>query len=129
MERMRRNRPFAGRATEPRGPTHKMHLWLLEDRGVADEAVMLTRLVDVPTAGSRQFIEQLVGFFQICGVEAFSEPAVDGLEKLICFGPPTLLRPQPRKAHGGAQFQKFGPLLRCDTHRSAKVSIGLPIGT
>ena len=35
----------------------------------------------MPTAGSRQLIEQPLRFFQIGGVEALAEPTVDGGEQ------------------------------------------------
>jgi hypothetical protein len=45
--------------------------------------MLSTRLVNMPTAGSRQLVEQPLRFFQVGGVEALGEPAVDGCEKLL----------------------------------------------
>src|SRR5437764_13632131 len=69
-----------------------------QDRRVADET--LIRTADRPAAGSRQFVEQRLGLFQIGGVEALGEPAVEGREQLARFGPPTLLAPSPPQASG-----------------------------
>ena len=56
------------------------------------------RLVDMPTAGSRQLIEQPLCFFQIGGVETLGERTVDGGEQIMSLGPPALLAPQPTVA-------------------------------
>jgi hypothetical protein len=68
----------------------------------------------MPTAGSRQFVEQRLRFFQVGGAETLSKPAVDRCEKIAGFGAPGLLAPQPGEACGGAQFPELGPLLRGD---------------
>ena len=44
---------------------------------------------------SRQFVEQRLCLFQIGGVEALGEPAVDRGEEIAGFGAPALLAPQP----------------------------------
>ena len=54
--------------------------------------------MDVRTAGSRQLIEQRLCFFQIGGVEALGEPAVEGREQVARLAPPALLAPEPGEA-------------------------------
>jgi hypothetical protein len=51
-----------------------------------------------------QFIEQRLGVFQIGGVEAFGEPAIDLSEHRPRFVAATLFREQPREAPRGAQL-------------------------
>src|SRR5215469_6501795 len=46
--------------------------------------------------------EQRVCFFEVLGVEAFGERAVDGCEQLARLAPAALLAPQPGEARGGA---------------------------
>src|SRR5215469_6598526 len=70
-------------AMEPRGPTLKRHSWLHQ-------------LLGMPTADSRQLIEQPLRCFQIGGAEALGEPAVNGHEQLARLGPPPLFTPHPR---------------------------------
>src|SRR5580704_7120838 len=69
--------------------------------------------------GSRQLVEQGLGFFQVGGVETLGEPAVDGREQLACLAPPALLAPQPGEARRGAQFPELGALLLCECKRLA----------
>jgi hypothetical protein len=40
----------------------------------------------MPVAGSRQFVQECLCLFQIGGVEAFGEPAVDRREEVAGFG-------------------------------------------
>ena len=54
--------------------------------------------------GSRQLVEQRLCLFQIGGVEALGEPAVDRSEQIARFGSPALFAPQPGEARRGAQF-------------------------
>ena len=54
--------------------------------------------MDVPTAGSRQLVEQLLRFFQVGGVKALGEPAVEGREQVARLAPPALLAPEPGEA-------------------------------
>jgi len=53
---------------------------------------------------SGQRIEQGLCFFQVLGVEALGEPAVDGREQLARLAPPALFSPQPRQARRRAQL-------------------------
>src|SRR5271166_7057805 len=60
-----------------------------------------------PLRGNRrlsQFVEQRPGFFQIGGVEAFGEPAVDRGEKIAGLTTLALIAPQPGEARRRAQF-------------------------
>src|SRR6516165_3158348 len=74
------------------------------DRRVGQKAVIRVRQLDMPTAGSRQLIEQPTRFFQIGGIEAFGEPAVDRREQVTGFGAAALVAAKPGEAHGGAQL-------------------------
>ena len=91
-------------AMEARGP-QETFLATSADRRVGQKAVIRIRLLDMPTARSRQLIEQPLRFFQISGVEALGEPAVNRRQKLVRFGPPSLFAPEPREARRGTQFQ------------------------
>jgi len=68
------------------------------DGRVTRGAVICARLVAVPTAGSRQLVDQPLRFSQIAGVEALGEPAVNGCQQIASFGPPTLFAPQSGEA-------------------------------
>ena len=68
----------------------------------------------MPVAGSRQFVEQRLRLFQIGGVEALGEPAVDRREEVAGFGVAALVAAEPGEARGGAQFPELCPLLRRD---------------
>ena len=61
----------------------------------------------VPTAGSRQLVEQPLCFFQVLGVEALGEPAVDGREQLAGFAHAALVAHQTCVARRGAQLPGF----------------------
>src|SRR5215831_14410227 len=87
-----------------RPDTQETFLVTPADRRVGQKAVIRVRLLDMPTAGSRQLIEQPLRFFQIGGVEALGEPAVDGRKKFARLGPPALLAPPPGEARRGPQF-------------------------
>src|SRR6516162_624920 len=69
---------------------------------------------DRPAAGSRQLVEQRLGFFQVGGVEALGEPPIDRGEQLARLAPPALLVPEPGEAGRGAQFPELGVLLLCE---------------
>jgi hypothetical protein len=64
-------------------------------------------------SSSRQLVEQCLRLFQIGGVEALGEPAVDWRQQLARLGAPSLVAPQPRKAHRGAQFERARLLRPC----------------
>ena len=51
-----------------------------------------------------ELVEQRLGVFEIGGIEAFGEPAVDGREQLARLAPPALFSPQPRQARRRAQL-------------------------
>src|SRR5207248_2343443 len=59
----------------------------------------------------RQFVEQDFGVFQVGGVEAFGEPAIDLGEHRARFIAIALLREQSREAHRRAQLKRFPILL------------------
>ena len=73
------------------------------DRWVYRGAVIRTTRI----SSSRQLVEQRLRLFQIGGVEALGEPAVDRREQFARFGPPALFAPQPGEARRGAQFLGF----------------------
>jgi hypothetical protein len=94
MTPLRRKRPFARTAMEPRGPTLKRHAWPRQPIvGLAGNAVVHVRLLDIADAGSRQLIEQHLRVLQIGGAEALGEPAVNGREQLARLRPPALFAP------------------------------------
>jgi len=57
--------------------------------------------MSVPAAGSRQIVEQPLRFFEIGGVEALGEPAVEGREQVARLASPALLVPEAGEACGG----------------------------
>ena len=61
--------------------------------------------------------QQRLRVFQIGGIEALGEPAVDGREQLTRFGPTALIAPQPRETRRRTQFIGFGLLPACDAKR------------
>src|SRR6202035_1457538 len=79
----------------------------------------------VPTAGSRQLVEQPLGVFQVGGVEAFGERAVDGREQVARLALPALLAPQPGEARRSAQFVAPSALLAGDRQGGAERVLGL----
>jgi hypothetical protein len=54
--------------------------------------------------GSRQFVEQRFGFFEIGRAKAFGEPAVDRCEEIAGFGAASMFAPHPGEACCSAQF-------------------------
>jgi hypothetical protein len=70
------------------------------DRWVYRGAVIRTTRI----SSSRQLVEQRLRLFQIGGVEALGEPAINGCEQVARFGPPALFAPQPGEARRGAQL-------------------------
>ena len=58
-----------------------------------------------------QLVEQRLCVFEVGGVEAFGEPAVDRREQVERFGAATPVAAEPGEARGGAQFPEFGLLL------------------
>jgi hypothetical protein len=80
---------------------------------------------DVPTAGSRHLGEQCFRFFQVRGVEAFGERAIEGREQVAGVVPPALLAPQLGEASGGAQFVAPCALLARDREGAAERVLGL----
>src|SRR6202048_12590 len=73
------------------------------DRWIYRGAVIRTTRI----SSSRQLVEQRLCLFQVGGVEAFGEPAVDRPEEVAGFGAPALLAPEAGEIAGGAQFQRF----------------------
>ena len=73
---------------------------------------------------SSQFVEQRFCLFEVGGVEAFGEPAVDRREQVAGLGAAALLAAQPGEAHGGAQFPKLGLLLLSDAQGFAIQFLG-----
>src|SRR4029077_3482701 len=59
------------------------------------------------STSSSELVQQRLRLFQIARVESFGEPTIDRSEKLASFVPLTLVVPEPRHAHGGAEFPRF----------------------
>src|SRR6516225_11506065 len=72
-----------------------------------------------------QLGEEFCGLFQIDGVEALGEPAVDGRKKFARLGPPALFAPQPGEARRRAQLVRFGLLIARDTQCLMERDFGL----
>jgi hypothetical protein len=64
-------------------------------------------------SSSRELVEQCLCFFQIGGVGALGEPAVNWRQQLARLDAPSLVAPQPRKARRGAQFERARLLRPC----------------
>ena len=79
--------------------------------------VVIRPEVAVPTAGSRQLVDQPLRFSQIAGVEALGEPAVNGRQQIASFGPPTLFAPQSGEACRDAQLVGLSLLPPRDAQR------------
>src|ERR1700720_793522 len=73
---------------------------------------------------SAEFVEQRLCIFEVGGVEAFGEPAVDRREEVAGFGAPTLVSAEPGEAHGGAQFPELGLLHPGDAQGFAILCFG-----
>ena len=78
----------------------------------------------MPTAGSRQLVEQLLRSFQIGRVEALGEPAVDRGEEVAGLTPAALIAAEPSEARGGPQFPELGLLLHGDAQGLAIEFLG-----
>ena len=59
-----------------------------------------------------QFVEQRLCVFEVGGIEAFGEPAVDRREQVERFGLTTLVAAEPGEARGGAQFPSLASCSR-----------------
>ena len=57
---------------------------------------------DRPAAGSRQLVEQRLGFFQVGGVEALGKPVVDRREEVAGVGKAALVAVEPGQVCGSA---------------------------
>jgi hypothetical protein len=68
------------------------------DRWVCRGAVIRTTRI----RSSRQLVEQRLCLFQIGGIKALGEPAVNRREQIAGFGPPPLIAAEPGEARGGA---------------------------
>src|ERR1700737_465975 len=71
-----------------------------------------------------EFVEQRFCLFEIGGVEAFGEPAVDRREQVAGFGAAALVAAEPGEARGGAQFPELGFLLLGDAQGFAIELLG-----
>src|ERR1700730_480895 len=93
-------------------PTHNSHSrprqWMI---GATRKRTFTSSMI---SAGSRQFVMQRLCLFQVDGVEAFGEPAVDRREKIAGFGAAALVAAEPGEAHGGAQLPELRFLLPGD---------------
>jgi TolB-like protein/class 3 adenylate cyclase/Flp pilus assembly protein TadD len=70
---------------------------------------------------SCEAIQQRLRLLQIARIEPFGEPAVDRSEKLASLIPFALIAPEPRHAHGGAEFPGFCLLLPRHRERTLEV--------
>jgi hypothetical protein len=68
-------------------------------------------------ANSGELVQENLRHFEVGGVEALGEPAVNGCQQIACFRSPALFAPQPGEARRGAQFQRFRLLLARDLKR------------
>jgi hypothetical protein len=93
MGETRRFRPFTRLQWNLKVWTLRRHSWPHEGSSGRPIAVIRSGLVGTPTPGSCQLDEQALRFFQIGGVEALGEPAVDWREQVTRFGPPALFAP------------------------------------
>ena len=82
-----------------------------EGNGPLQRRAAETGLPLFETAELVQLVEQRLCLFKIGRIETFCEPAVDRGEEIAGFGMATLVSPQSREAHGGAQFPELGLLL------------------
>ena len=77
------------------------------------------------SSASRQLGEEFCGFFQIGGIEALGEPAVDRGEEIAGLSAPALFAPQTGQARRRAQFQRFRLLGLRDADRLPKRGLAL----
>jgi hypothetical protein len=66
-----------------------------EDRRVGQEAVIRARLLITLTTGSRELVEQRLGFLQNGRPETLGEPTVDRGKQIAGFRTLALVAPQP----------------------------------
>ena len=69
-------------ALKPRCQTPKGDLGARAGSSSCGRSGQGDQTMGVPAAGSHQLVEQRFCFFEVLGVEAFGEPAVDGREQL-----------------------------------------------
>ena len=86
-----------GAAPEPRCQTLKEHCGRIRDRRVADEVRADGWLTSTRRAP--------LCFFQVLGVEALGEPAVDGREQVAGVCAAALVAMKPGQVRGSAQFE------------------------
>jgi hypothetical protein len=72
-----------------------------------------------------QFIEQMLGFFQITRVKPLREPLVNRSQQFSRLARLALVAPEACEAHCGAKFPRFGMLLACDGERMLKIALRL----
>src|SRR5712671_1995902 len=75
--------------------------------------------------GSGELGQESLGLFQIGGIEALGEPAVDGREQISCRGPPDLFAPEPRGGRRGAQLIGLCLMSSCDAQRFFEGALAL----
>src|SRR6516225_6793105 len=76
--------------------------------------------ISMTSPASCQLGDEFRGVFQVGGVEALGEPAVDGREQLARLAPPALFSPQPRQARRRAQLPRLRLLRSSDLERAAE---------
>src|SRR5712691_3073909 len=76
-------------------------------------------------SGAPEFVEQRLRLFQILGIEAFGEPAVDRCEKIAGLAAPRLFGQQAGEADSGAQLEPARALLARNRKRPAISSLDL----
>ena len=62
-------------------------------------------------------VKQGSGVLEIRRIEPLGEPAIDGRKKVVSINVPSLLTPEPREPHGGAQLERSGALLARHLYR------------
>ena len=73
------------------------------------------------TFSSSQLVAQRFCLFQIARLKPLGEPAVDRSEKLASLILLSLVSPEPRNAHGGAEFPGLRLLLTRDRERALEI--------
>jgi hypothetical protein len=75
------------------------------------------------SCSSRQLVEQRLHVLEIARIEALGEPPVNRSQQFARLLHLALFTPEPRKAHGGAQFPGLGVLLACHGERALKARV------
>ena len=77
-----------------------------------------------------EIVEQCLRLFEVGGVEAFGEPAIERREEITGLGTAALVAAEPGEARSGAQFPELGLLLLRDAQGFAiefLSGLGMPL--